>query len=477
MENSIKTKLTFNSISDIITKFFYTEIPLAILSFFIIISWVFEIEILAFAIVILYASISLIFVDDTIPLMPCIILTTFTVADGINVVKYINFAYAAIIIVVALVFHMIKYKKPVKFGKMFFPQLFVAFALIIGGATTISLSHYLGTLALNLLSGIGILLMYFLFYLYRNKEKNIDTRKYFAKMLAYAGAIVSLQIFIYLMRSDKSITELANMFMDLGWGIDNNAATLLLISAPFTLYLATTHSSYKSIPYVLLGAIQYFAIVLTFSRGGVIFGILSAISTIIFLIKKSNNKKLVLLAGLLAIISALTIALMKLDSFVNMISGITFQGSGDNGRLLLYKEAILAFLNHPIFGVGLGYQGSNYEIRSISFYFFHSTFFQIIACTGLLGIFAYGYFYYSRYKIVIQNLKKSTFTIFALIGMLGFEGYSMIDTGTFVPFPCMMLMMFLTMILEESLPYTEGLNNDIITCIIKHKKQQPVDSL
>lgn len=477
MDTSIKQKITFCNISKSITKLFYTEFPLALLSFFIIISWAFEIEILAFAIVIIYASISLVFVDDTLPLMPCIILTTFTVADGINIVKYINFAYAAIIIVAALIFHMIKYKKTLKFGKMFFPQLFVSIALIVGGATTIPIAHYLGTLALNLLSGVGILLMYFLFYLYRDKERSIDTRKYFAKMLAYAGAIVSLQIFIYLIRSDKSISELANMFMDLGWGIDNNAATLLLISAPFTLYLSTVHSSYKSILYILLGAIQYFAIILTFSRGGILFGIISVIATIILLIKKSTNKKLVIFTGLAAIVIALSIALIYFDSFLNLVRGITFQGTADNGRILLYREALSAFINHPFFGVGLGYQGSNYEIRSISFYFFHSTFFQIIACTGLLGIIAYGYFYYSRYKIVALNLKNSVFTLFALIGMLGFEGYSMIDTGTFVPFPCMMLMMFLTMILEESLPYSEGLNNDIITWILKKKIKTPVDSL
>ena len=47
----------------------------------------------------------------------------------------------------------------------------------------------------------------------------------------------------------------------------------------------------------------------------------------------------------------------------------------------------------------------------------------------------------------------------------------MIDTGTFVPFPSMMLIMFLTMILEESIPSSTPLNDLIVDYIISKNKE------
>lgn len=474
---STTKKDLFLKISKVVTKIFYTEIPMAILSFFIFFSWFFKLEIVAFSLVIIYASISLIFVDDTIPLMPAIILTTFAVADGVNIVKYINFAYAAIIIVAALLFHMVYYRKKIRFGKMFLPQALVALALILGGLGNISKEYYLGTLALNLLLGIGILLMYFLFYLYRGKNEEQDTSRYFSKMLSWGGIIVAFQVITYILRSGQSITSLSTEFMDLGWGIDNNAATLLLLTAPLTLFLATRKDTLRPSLYVLSASVQYLAIVFTFSRGGIFFGFISFVVASVFLLKKSERKKEVLVTGSILLLIGSLILIFKSSSIADLIRSFSFQGSGDNGRLALYKEAWQSFLSHPLFGVGLGYQGPNYEIRSISFYFFHSTFFQIIACTGLFGFIAYSYLYFRRYQIVFKNISKTVFAIFALIGMFGFEAYSMIDTGTFVPFPSMMLIMFLTMILEESIPSSTPLNDLIVDYIISKNKREPVDSL
>ena len=183
------------------------------------------------------------------------------------------------------------------------------------------------------------------------------------------------------------------------------------------------------------------------------------------------------MAGGTIIIIALALFIYKFNNIINLLNRLMFQETGDNGRFDLYKEAWQCFIAHPILGVGLGYQGSNYEIRSIAFYFFHSTFFQIIASTGLIGLIAFVYFYFKRYEILIKSLKKSVFAIFSLIAMLGFEAYSMIDTGTFIPFPFMMLIMFLTMILEEDLSTTAPFNDKIIDNLIAKKKVQPVDYL
>ena len=118
---------------------------------------------------------------------------------------------------------------------------------------------------------------------------------------------------------------------------------------------------------------------------------------------------------------------------------------------MLYKDALREFANHPIFGVGCGYDGPDYEnhVEEIVFYWFHSTFFQVVGSMGLVGIVAYGANYIMRAKILFRDIAKDTFVLFTALSLAGFELYSLIDTGTFVPLPTMMIVFVLFAILEK----------------------------
>ncbi|MDE5654450.1 MAG: hypothetical protein K2I46_02460, partial [Clostridia bacterium] len=59
------------------------------------------------------------------------------------------------------------------------------------------------------------------------------------------------------------------------------------------------------------------------------------------------------------------------------------------------------------------------------------------------------YFYAVRLKILFKNIKNS-FNLFCLAVFIGFEGYSLINTGTFVAFPCMALVITMTLLLERT---------------------------
>lgn len=75
---------------------------------------------------------------------------------------------------------------------------------------------------------------------------------------------------------------------------------------------------------------------------------------------------------------------------------------------------------------------------------------------GIVGLTGYLYFYIIRYKIIVRNAVKNLFGIFSLLAMLGFELYSMIDTGTFIPVPIMILTMLITLINEKQGTYNEN---------------------
>ncbi len=458
--NSIKSSNLFHKLSDFFTRLYNTELPMALLAAIIYFSWLFEFEAFAFIFVIFYATIALIFIDDTAHLITAVILAPFTFASGnTNVEQYFWLAYFLIFVIGALIFHMIYYRKKFKIGKMFFPQLAISIALLLGGVGTISLEYYMSSFAMSAILGVLILVLYFLFNLYRNPDSGIDYKRYLAKVLSWAGIIVSFQIIAYIIKSPYSLTELFKVlqgqFMELGWGIDNNAATMILITAPMTFYLACRKDTKFPILYVLSGALQYACIILTFSRGGILSAIVTGIISLILLIKKSAKRKQIYFAIGLVLVGAIAVLGVKFNTVVNLLKSVTFQGTGDSGRFTLYKEAWECFKKHPFLGVGMGYKGENFDVPIVEQYFFHSTLFQVIGSMGIVGIIAYTYFYIVRYSIIFKNIKKSVFVKFIFISMLGFEAYSMIDTGTFIPVPFMLLMMLMTMFVEEENRQTE----------------------
>ena len=122
-----------------------------------------------------------------------------------------------------------------------------------------------------------------------------------------------------------------------------------------------------------------------------------------------------------------------------MADGSVYAGVRHPSRDCLYAEAWKLFCSHPFLGVGLGYNGDHFAINTMQFYWFHSTLFQVLANMGVVGVLAYAFYYIARFR-TLRKL-RNPFNVFMLIAWLGFEGYSMMDTGTFVPFPTMALVL------------------------------------
>lgn len=65
--------------------------------------------------------------------------------------------------------------------------------------------------------------------------------------------------------------------------------------------------------------------------------------------------------------------------------------------------------------------------------------------------------------------------MFALVAWIGYEGYSLIDTGTFIPFPQQFFSLLILIILEianekEDKPFLKGVYNKIKDKIQEKKK-------
>lgn len=446
--NTLAKELKFNKkIPFFLKAFFYSDAYLAVLAILIFTSWITGMPIIGLVSIVVFATVILISIDDVLPIFPLFAMAASCISDNVNLEQYFQFVYLLIPLVIALVFHIIYYRKKFVFGKMFLPQTILSVAMFIGGCTVISKEHYLGALLYTALLSIGVFVIYIFFRNYLRKNNIIPAKEYFAKTMMYTGVLITIQIIIYYIRLNVPPTEWAGVNVDLGWGISNNIATLLVLTAPLAFYFAADKKYVFC--YLACGIFQYIGLFLTFSRGGILFGVIVMLAVVVFSILKAKKRKVLLLTYLGCIVVLLILYFVNFNFINDAIKSLLGQGFGSSGRKEIYEEALECFAKYPIFGAGMGFHGTSYHLGRVSnFFWFHSTFFQTIASMGLFGLFAQVYFYITRYKIFASNLKNDKFNLFWLLSMIGFELYSLFDTATFIPFPFMTFIMIANAIVE-----------------------------
>lgn len=431
-------------------KFFYSGMYLFLLSLSVFLSWLFSAPYIGLSVISIMGTLTLLFNEDITPTMPLIVLAGCIFATD-DIAGYLIYILVLIPLIISIPLHFIIYPFKIKLGKMFFPQLAISVALLLAGVGSIAVKNYLSTLFYSVLLGLVILLFYVLYYSYNKDDRDLK-KKFFSKMMIFYGCMICVQLACYYFINKIPFSQWGKEWIDLGWAIDNNLATILLLTAPYCFYMSTQYKN-KAWLFTAIGLIQYAAILFTFSRGGILFAAVTAPFVIGFTIAKSDKKQVIFTVGLF-LAAALAVYFVKFnqinEKLLAMVAGIGESGSGFwANRDKLYREAIDVFLRYPINGAGMGYAGQNFEIGAIGFYWFHSTFFQIIGSMGSIGLLAYSFFYVIRYKIIIGNAKKELFGLFSLLALIGFELYSMIDTGTFVPVPMMILAMMITFTNEK----------------------------
>lgn len=443
-EPKYKSKF-MNKLNDFGDLFLYSRLYFALLTATIFLCWFFEVEAYGVIGIIFFASIVLVLRKDTTPLIPIIFVVAMIFPRDIDPMTYANVFYFFIPLPIAIVTHFIRFRVPFRLGKLFFPQLAVSIALLLGGIGSISLEHYTVGLVYALLLGVAILFFYFFFYLYAYPPKNVDFKNWIANILNFIGLLIVCQVITRYVQ-EFEIHSKVGSGVSIGWGVGNNFSTVLLITVSGTFYLAS--KSKFSLIYLLSAVAQYIVIVIGWSRGATLFAaIILPMFLVALLVGTPKENRRFMLCGVAVVVALFIGAVIALwEPLFDMVEKVLAQGTGVSGRDKLYQEAIDVFMANPIFGAGVGFDGVYYTQETMPMYWFHSTLFQVIGSMGILGIISYAWYYYQRYRIMVR--KKCIFSIFMLIGMIGFEGYSMIDTGTFVPLPIMFIVILMTLVIE-----------------------------
>lgn len=278
---------------------------------------------------------------------------------------------------------------------------------------------------------------------YNGTDERKALPEYVLKILVASGIVVSLEMIIFYAKiGDINAIVQAMMAkkVHLGWAGPNNMAPLLSIAIPATLYMCIKKNFATPI-FATLSLIEYALIISTGCRGAILFTTLAMPAMLLYVIVKSENKiSFGVTISVIFIIAVIIIAYYG-DIFANILTTILNKKLDSSGREALYRLAIDTFKTWPIFGAGWDYKTD---------YFYHGTFFQIMATMGIFGLIIFAVFYFWRYWTFFK-MRKDPACVALFAGTFLFEAYGFIDTNYFIPnfFTILLLM---TLAVEMNVP-------------------------
>ena len=442
-----KTILDFASKVEYKTKdIFYGYVFPVFVAFVALFSYLLNLSFIGFAIIVFLICFLLVFYKEQTPFLPLMTMWLFSFSgNSVFTGGLFTLLAIAIPVVFSFVFRLIIYSEKFTFGNLFLPLCLVSVALFCGGLFSLELGDYYNGLLTIFQTGPLLLFVYAFFRNNVKPNKNVHLPTYYSFVMTISGIVVSIQCILSSLKTSNPF------YHDIGWGNINGAATFLLVSIFFSMYLAIK-TKYFLLCLVAF-AFQLIGIIATASDG--VFGTVCVLSPICFLLlflyadRKKRQQLFSLLIIILLITTILTIIHIETNCFGELIKKYTEGIHQDNGRTKYYIKAVELFTKNPIFGVGLGYYDANfldYFYGFFKYFWFHSTLFQVMACMGIFGVVVYIYYFYSRYKIITLN--NNAFSMVVFMAFSAFTVYGMIDCAEFSAAPQMLTATIMLVITE-----------------------------
>jgi hypothetical protein len=257
---------------------------------------------------------------------------------------------------------------------------------------------------------------------------------YLMYCLLIAGLLICAELITALF-TDIRLDEQGSIIKEtviLGWGVWTTVGGMLCMLMPACFYFfATKKWGWLGL---LAGGLEWICILLSQSRGALLFGsfilVLCIVAASFFGDFKGRNRYVALGGIVIAILAFFLLANKLLPVVQNFLN----DGFGDNGRFELWKTGWERFKEASVFGTG--FYGSyineewNFEVMP---YMYHNTVIQFLGATGIVGMLAYTYHRIQTVRMLFH--KPTTFKIFAGICILGLLLFSLLDVLFFNIYP------------------------------------------
>lgn len=435
----------------------YFSLTIAVIT---LLAYLFGVQYVGFFFYAVFACFIFLSIDDVWPIVPMLLSVTFLFRS----LDFSEPIFIAMLVPIGICFiaRFFIYKiKTFEFGYLFFPLVLICIVLFAGGLFSDHIADWPKGLVTSITIGPGLLFIYWFFRQYVNPPKDYDLRAGFFNALLLCGIIVALEVLFHAYHT-KILKDDIFRQGSMGWANVNSASVIIMISSPACFYFMLKNQ--KILPSLLLAVFLLFASLVSSSDACVLIQLIfNGIMLVgVFVKLKTRRLKLVLIGQCFLLLLGLVVYFLLNQELLNKIIENFFQSSGsDNGRTSLYKEAWALFTKNPMFGASLGYYNDAVWMDKFQLtfsYFFHSTLFQVLACTGLVGFTAYVYYFVQRYKIL--TAKSTYFNYFCYVAFTMFEIYGFIDAIEFSIIPHMIFATLIILMVEinnqRPLPYKKG---------------------
>lgn len=364
---------------------------------------------------------------------------------------FIQYVPLGIFLIICVLMHFVLYwRKPVLKGTLSFSMLLVSVSVALGGIGFISKKEYFAGESIFYIFalGFGMLVLYTIFNTYIVVHREYSMIEKLTLIMVIAGCFASFMIVMqYLLNINEVIDTKTVLFFQ--WR--NNSSTFLMLSIPFA-FLRGNKKKYS----IILGFLFYFCILLTGSRGGLVFGAIEMMMCCTLFILYDKRRRLAYI-GICAIIlfallifsrEFLTFFGYTFDRLMGAINGVLI-GEQKEARIFQYERGIQDFLNRPIFGTGIGYMGNKdvYNCADFSICWYHCEPIQIAASMGFLGIIAYTYQFIKRQLLLWK--KPTLFNMTVFLSYMSLELMSLVNPGIFSPIPYLLIVTIFFVVVEK----------------------------
>lgn len=365
---------------------------------------------------------------------------------------FMNIAWILVPLVFVILFNIVAYRKKLSAkGSQFKAMLFVSVAVTLGGVGFISAKEYFAGSSLYHMLGMGFGMLLVYCFLFAKIDTDIDYSLIdkLTKIMVVVGLFATFMVFSHYIININTVIDKGGIFY-IRWR--NNASTILMMAMPFA-FLRSNRKSYATI----FGFLFFLAMLLTGSRGGMIFGSIEIVMCIVMFILYDRRRRLAYAIICLCLLFGVLIFLPQITQFLNytfvrlfnVLNDFLLGGEDTETRVRHYARGIEDFLNHPVFGTGLGYMGNRdiFKNKDGALCWYHCEPIQIAASFGAVGIVAFVYQFIKRNLLIWKKVTLFNMTIF--ISYISLEMMSLVNPGILCPVPYLLLVTLFMVVVEK----------------------------
>ncbi len=380
------------------------------------------------------AAISLLIFNDFKYMIPCVLYFMFSNNDGFEATTIpVSLVICTGVFFFVLIIYLIR-------NKIHLSKVKSAFGIALLGISC-ALPYFWHNIIPNGKEGLYVMyfawFLYFVLYVLFASSLNKDSFKMLVYAFEYMAILLALEcvLKVYVLHKENPAENILNFWYYLGWGLCNEAGIMMCVGLPFIFINMLKNNTIANI---IIGniklAVVCIGMLLTTSRGTFLFGYLEfALLYVFYMIKAPNKKNNFIGCAMIILFFTLIIQLLfGINQVLYDIKKYIFSSSlDDNGRKELWMDAINMWKKNPMhimFGGGLVsefYTVMSFHGMAEVFKVYHSTFFETLACFGIVGVLFLVIHLIEKYRQLLKLDRPTAGLILISYIMVGL--YGMID--------------------------------------------------